>query len=238
MQQFFLTDEKIEDHHFIVTGETFVHISKSLRLKSGEKVVFCDGKGYEYLCEICNFKNDSVVVKILSKSESNSEPKLKITIFQCLPKSDKFEDIIKRCVQYGAFEFVPVISERCIAKLNENKLQRLYKISKSAAMQSKRAIIPQVRNAVRFSDAIKLMCDFENAVICYENESQNTISKLSVKGNSFAALIGPEGGFSEQEAKLAIDNGIIPISLGKRLLRTEEAAAFLIPILLLKSGEI
>ena len=238
MQQFFLTDEKIENDHFIATGETFVHISKSLRLKAGEKVVFCDGKGYEYLCEISDFKKDSVVVKILSKSKSKCEPTLKITIFQCLPKADKFDDIIKRCVQYGAFEFVPVISERCIAKLNENKLQRLYKISKSAAMQSKRAIIPKVRNAVCFNEAVKLMDDFDTSVICYENESQNTISKLSVKGNSFAALIGPEGGFSEQEAKLAIDNGITPISLGKRILRTEEAAAFLIPILLLKSGEI
>ena len=238
MQHFFFDNEKINNSLFTVTGETFIHMSKSLRLKVNEKVVFLDGSGNQYICKIKDIGKDSASIEILSTSKSKSEANIKISIFQCLPKLDKFEDIVKRCVQYGVYEFYPVISNRCIAKLNENKLERLKKISKSAAMQSKRAIVPYIHDAINYIDALKIMCDFDNSILCYENENEYKISDISVKGKSFAALIGPEGGLTEQEVACALDFNIKPVSLGKRILRTEEAAAFLTPIILLKSGDL
>ena len=155
-----------------------------------------------------------------------SESNLKITVYQCLPKGDKMEDVLHRCTPLGVTRFVPVLSSRSIGgKPNENKRKRWEKIILSAATQSGRSILPELAEVYTFNEAIAEMREADAAFICYEN-SDAPLPPLPQEG-SIAFLIGPEGGLAPEEA-----DQLPTCSLGRRILRTEDAAAFLLPILL------
>lgn len=236
MQRFFFDNESISESVFSVTDEKFKHIVKVLRMNIGEKAVFCDGDYFDYLCELIEIRSDSAIFKVLDKYKNTTESDVRITVFQCLPKGDKLDDMIKRCVQFGAYEVVPVLSKRCVSrpdsKSTGKKVERLNKIALSSAMQSMRGYIPKVKPLIDFKSAVNDMKNYSTSFICYEDERNNVISASKVVGNEIAFLVGPEGGFDKEEVDYAIANGITSISLGRRILRTEDAAAFFIPILL------
>lgn len=236
MQRFFFDDEIITDGSFDVGGQKHNHITKVLRMSIGEHAVFCDKLGTDYECELTYADRDKATFKVIKSYKNATEPNLKITIFQCLPKGEKFDEMVKRCVQFGAYQIVPVLSRRCVsrpdAKTLNKKVERLNKIALSSAMQSMRGIVPKVCDCVDFKTAIKMMCDYDSAFVCYEDEHTNLITKTDICGNNLAILIGSEGGLDVGEAEFAIQNGIKCLSLGKRILRTEDAAAFAIPIFL------
>lgn len=242
MQRFFFDGEVISDGGFAVEGEKFNHITHSLRMKIGEKAIFCDGALYDNECELVSVDKSCAYFKIIDRYQNKTEPSLKITVFQCMPKGEKMDEAVKRCVQFGAFGIVPVLSERCVARPDrknaEKKLERLNKISRSSAMQSMRGCIPTVEAPIDFKQAVDRMCAFENSFICYEDEKKNTLSSLPRLENEVAFLIGPEGGLAATEVEYATEKGIMSVSLGRRILRTEDAAAFLIPILLYNSGNL
>lgn len=236
MQRFFFSDEVIIDGIFDVTDEKYNHIVRVLRMSVGEKAVFCDGNFNDFECELIEIEGKRAVFKVLSEYKNKTEPQLKITIFQCLPKGEKMDEMVKRCVQYGAFEIIPVISKRCVSrpdkKSTAKKIERFNKIARSSAMQSMRGYIPKVKDMVDFETAVKMLKEYPTGFICYENEKDRLVTDLSVSTQSIAFLIGPEGGLDETEIKYATDNSVECVSLGKRILRTEDAATFLIPILL------
>lgn len=235
MQRFFLDGERIDDGKFTVSGEKFNHICNSLRMSVGDTAVFCDGEFTDYRCKLLSVQAGSAVFSVLSSARNETEPKIKITVFQCLPKGDKMDDMVKRCVQFGVYRIVPVISSRCISRPDKKtlskKTERLNKISRSSAMQSMRGCIPRVENAVDFSTAIERLCEYPTRFICYEQERTRKITRDMLHGD-IAFLIGPEGGISPEEMELAARRGIDGVSLGGRILRTEDAASFLLPILL------
>lgn len=236
MQRFFFDDEIIDNGTFTVTDDKHNHISRVLRMSVGEHAVFCDGNMTDFECELVSCTKDASTFRVVDSFENATEPSTQVTVFQCIPKGEKLDDMVKRCVQFGAYSIVPVLSKRCVVRLDKKgaakKVDRLNKIARSSAMQSMRGIIPRVCDMVDFNTAVEMMKSFDTAYLCYEDEHGLVINKADLCGKNVALLIGPEGGIDPSEAEFAVNNGISCVSLGRRILRTEDAAAFAIPIIL------
>ena len=227
--------EKILAGKIKITGENFKHI-KALRLNPKDKIIICDGNQKDYFCEIKNIDHESAILLINNIQNSQTEPPKKIILFQAIPKSDKFEFIIQKSIELGVNKIIPVITDFCDIKKNpsENKFLRWKKIAKSAAEQSGRGIIPEISNTINFSQAVLTAKNFDLNIIAHEKANipiKKILSQDLNQKNSIGIFIGPEGGFSDQEIILAEKNNLQPISLGKRILRTETASLFILSII-------
>ncbi len=249
MPRFFITnpEENIRENIITITGEDASHISRSLRMKCGEELYASDFFGMEYRCEICGFEGGNVQLKILEKRLCESEPNVKVRIFQALPKGDKLDTVVQKCTELGAYDFTPVLTSRCISRPDEKsakkKCERWQKISAEAAKQCGRGIIPTVNEVISFDTALSEMSDCTLALMCYECEDSYSLRKCIEenmgkleKGATLAVFIGPEGGISPEEAQMASDKGIICVGLGKRILRTETAPLFAVSAIMLLTG--
>ena len=229
MPKFFTNKEALSENTAVLTGENAHHILDVLRLKKGDRFTVCDGEGTDYICELERGEKGKVLAKITERRPCESEPELKITLFQGVAKGEKFELIIQKCVEIGVCRIVPVITEFTVVKLDkkeEKKRERWQKIAEGAAKQSGRGIIPSVASPVSFNEAILAAQKLDRAVIPYEKELETSIKTVARTGGfkSLGIFIGPEGGFSEEEIVKAKNAGITPLTLGKRILRTETAA--------------
>lgn len=237
MPKFFFEKKDRSGGQICLHGEDEKHIRTVLRAKEGEELTLCDGEGMDYRCRISSLA-DGVQLEILSEAPCETEPKTKITLYQGLPKADKMELIIQKCVELGVVRIVAVSTERAIVKLDKKeskKLERWQKIAEAAAKQSGRGKIPEIGGQVlQFRDAVAEAKDLDGAIIPYEKEEKTDLREFvkGFKGESVGIFIGPEGGFSEEEIALARENGILPITLGKRILRTETAGMTTAAILL------
>lgn len=237
MAKFFVDNQFIKDDKVFINGENKKHMTNVLRLKIGDNIEISSGDGFDYICQIEQITETEVVAKIIDCFGNESEPKVKITLYQGLPKAEKMELIIQKCVELGIDKIVPVNTDRCIVKLagkEDKKIARWNKISESAAKQSRRGKIPVVEPVLNFEKAIeKAKCD-DLTIIPYEKEQNNNLKTVvkNFKGKSISIFIGPEGGFSEKEIDFAIKNNVMPITLGKRILRTETAGFVTTAILL------
>ena len=232
MYQFFVEPSQIQDKKIIITGSDVNHIKNVLRMKPGEKIAGSNGiDGREYRCGIEAFAEDTVVCTLRFIKEEGVELPSPIYLFQALPKADKMELIVQKAVELGVHEIIPVAAKRCVVKLDEKKAagkaSRWQGIAEAAAKQSKRGVIPVVRSPLSFQEAVNLAGDMDVRLIPYElaEDMAHTRSVIeAVKpGQSIAVFIGPEGGFEEREIQTAISAGIEPVTLGKRILRTETA---------------
>lgn len=228
MSKFFIDRNDIRDNEIELSGENFEHIVKVLRGKVGDELLFCDGCGTDFECRIREIGKRSGIVEIIKEYKNQNEPNLKITLFQAMPKLNKMELAIQKCVEIGVDRFIPVQTENTVVKLTENidkKVARWNKISESASKQCGRGKIPQVNSVMNFKDAINLACETGEAIIPYEKEKENSLKRFAkgFKGDSISIFIGPEGGFTEDEIKFALENNVIPVTLGNRILRTETA---------------
>lgn len=242
MPKYFVLPESITDDTVVITGEDAKHLATVLRSEEGDCVEVCDGCGTDYSCEITAVDKKEITLKINEKKPCQSEPKTKITLFQGLPKADKMELIIQKCVELGIEKIVPVATHRAVVKLDKKdsikKIERWQKIAESAAKQSGRGRIPQIGEVVSFKEAVKLGAMAQGAIIPYEHEEKRGIREFakSFSGSEVAIFIGPEGGFADEEIALAMENGILSVSLGKRILRTETAGMATVAILLYELG--
>ena len=242
MPKFFVNKQNITEQTITIYGKDAKHINV-LRYKINDIIEVCDGENINYNVLITDIKKDIVTTKILEKYEGLTEPKIKITLFQALPKNDKMELIIQKCVELGVQKIVPVITENAVFKPNNNinkKIDRWQKISETAAKQSQRGIIPKIDSCINFNEAVKCMTSMDQSFIAYEQENKNKISevKLSDKELNVGIFIGSEGGFTSEEVKICNDNNIISISLGSRILRTETAGFVAVTILMFMNGEL
>lgn len=224
------------------------HIEKVLRMNCGDEVLIFDGTGYEYIATLVEIKKDVCRAEIKEKNLSLSEPSVKITLFQGLPKSGKMEGIVQKAVELGVFEVVPVEMQRCVVKINsksagEEKALRWNKVSVEAAKQCGRGIVPRVSAPVSFKDAIKKLSEMQLSIMPYEElghqgeKGLKTLLEGFPDARKIGIIVGPEGGFSEEEAQVAIEYGINTVGLGKRILRTETVASALIPVIMFNKGE-
>lgn len=228
MPRFFVDREQISDNYISITGEDVKHIKKVLRLREGEKIEVCDGCGEDFECKIESLSDDVVRAEIIKRYPNTAEAPIEIRVYQGMPKNDKMDYIVRKCVELGVCRIVPVITKRAVSipRDAEKKTARWQRIADEAAKQCGRGVLPRVENTISFSDAIKAMSD-ENAVsiMPYECEKEGSLSALlkSTDKKKINVFIGPEGGFDESEAEKARAAGIATVTLGPRILRTETA---------------
>ena len=240
MYRFFVEPEQIGSSTVRITGSDVNHIRNVLRMRPGEEVLVCCGDEWEYTCKIESLEEGEVLAEILDIQKPGKELPSRISLFQCLHKSDKMEWIIQKAVELGACEIIPVSSRRCVVKLDDKKAAaktaRWNSISASAAKQSKRMIIPEVRPVMSFQKALEYGASMDVRLIPYEcaegMEASRKVMGNIAPGQSVAVFIGPEGGFEEAEVKAAAELGFEAISLGKRILRTETAGMTVLSILM------
>lgn len=240
MANFYITKDMIKENEAVITGEEAKHISRVLRMKKGDNVTLCDGEGNFYEAVLTAFSENSVTAEILSERIAETEPKTKITLYQGIPKNPKLETIVQKATEIGALRIVPMATKRAVAKIEKgNKIDRLRKIALEASKQSKRGVVPEVCEPVTFSEAVKEASKAELSIIPYEEETEKSLkSVLSGKTPAtVSVMIGPEGGFDESEIKLAKDMGIISVTLGKRILRTETAGLAVMSAVLYELGD-
>jgi 16S rRNA (uracil1498-N3)-methyltransferase len=215
-----------------IVGSDVNHIRNVLRMKVGEELNISNGRdGKEYRCAVTSCEEDKILCELRFIKEDNVELPARVYLFQGLPKADKMELIVQKAVELGACEIIPVAMKRCVVKLDDKKaaakVARWQGIAEAAAKQSKRGIIPKVCGIVTFSEALKRAAEMDVKLLPYElaegmDRTREQIGALK-PGQTIAVFIGPEGGFDEGEVRLAAETGAEPITLGKRILRTETA---------------
>ena len=230
MPRFFVDD--IAGDVIYITGDDAHHISRSLRMRTGEQLVVCDGRGTDCQCVIDSVYDEQVALRVLNRLASKSEPDVKVTLYQGYPKGDKLETIIEKSVELGVYEIVPVLTERSVArpdaKSAAKKQERWQRRSLEAAKQCGRGIIPQVAPLADISELPSLLSRHGLCLFCYElgGESLKTIICGRVGDaipDDIAVFIGPEGGISAEEAALLQGCGCRAATLGGRILRCETA---------------
>lgn len=239
MYRFFAKLENIQENRIIIDGSDVNHIKNVLRLKCGDTILISDGRNKDYECTISSLE-DTVTADIVSEQEGDKELPSKIYLFQGIPKGDKMELIIQKATELGAYEIIPVAMKRCVVKLDEKKaaakIKRWQTISESAAKQCGRIVIPQIKDVMTYKQAIEYAASLDIALVPYELEEGMEGTKKALNritpGMSIGVFIGPEGGFETEEVEKAQNTGFYPISLGRRILRTETAGLTALSILM------
>lgn len=234
MHHFFVAPAQInmDDRSVIILGPDVNHIKNVLRMKTGEEISVSNGlDGREYRCGILTVEEDRVICELRFVKEENVELPSRIYLFQGIPKADKMEWIVQKAVELGVYQIIPVAARRCVVKLDDRrqgvKIARWQGIAEAAAKQSRRGIVPEVTPVLSFAAAVEKASAAEVRLIPYELAEDMTRTRELVEnlkpGQDIAVFIGPEGGFEDGEVALAMENGIVPITLGRRILRTETA---------------
>ncbi len=241
MYRFYIDDSQYYEDKICINGDDVNHISNVLRLNHGEWIVACNGNGTDYIGRITDISKAEVIMHVEKIQATGNELPVKMYLFQGIPKKDKMEFIIQKAVELGVYEIVPVEMNRCVAKISddkkkEKKIARWQAIAMAAAKQCDRGIIPKVHEPVSFKQAIDMAKSLEYNMIPYElqegmSSSKEIISK-AVDKSSVGIFIGPEGGLEPFEVENALKEGIQPVTLGKRILRTETAGMVLLSILM------
>lgn len=221
----------------LVMGDDAAHITRSLRMKPGEAVTVCDSAGHEYFCTVRSV-GEMVALDVMSEGECLSEPPYRAAVYQALVKGDKFDTVVQKAVECGAFRIVPFISSRCIVRLDKKdaakKVARWQRIAEEAAKQCGRGMIPEVSPLMTFEEAVRDAATCDLPLFCFEKENGMSLSGAvdrAKKTDSIALMIGSEGGFSDAEAETAARLGMTSVSLGHRILRTETASSFVLSCL-------
>ena len=245
MYHFFVRPDQVGGGEAVITGSDVNHIGNVLRMKPGEKVLLSAGGDWEYLCEIREITREEVRLDVIEGEQSVKELPAEITLYQGLPKSDKMELIIQKAVELGAYRIVPVATRNAVVKLDEKKaaqkVSRWNSIAMAAAKQSKRSMVPEVSGVMSFREALLEASDYAGKLFPYENAEGIRATREAVAavrpGTDIAVFIGPEGGFDPSEVQAAEAAGFIPVTLGKRILRTETAGLCILSALMLQLEE-
>lgn len=242
MNRFFVKKDDIADNTAVITGEDVKHISKVLRMAPGDKVMLCDGEGYQYIAEIADISKEQVNLSLLSEERCVAEPSQRITLYQGLPKGDKMDLIVQKCVELGISEIVPVAAERSVVRIKPGefggKRTRYQRVAYEAAKQCGRGIIPQIADVATFKSVDMTRHDL--IIVAYEDEKGNTLKSLlraNMQAKDIAIVIGPEGGLEKAEVDILIQKGGAAVTLGPRILRTETAGMAALAMILYEIEE-
>ena len=242
MPRFFVDHICRTDRFLVLEGENAAH-AKVLLLKNGEAVTVCDGKGTDYACTVSDVSDGRISLVIHSADVSKSEPRVETTIYIGFPKSDKLEHVIQKATELGAARVVAFPCARCVSRPDEKslakKLERWQKIAASAAEQSGRGRVPEVKVLPSFSAMLAEAAKAELPVLFYENEHSRTFRAVIERGSfvSAALVTGPEGGFEAAEVAQAEEAGLLICTLGNRILRCETAPLCALSALMYAAGE-
>lgn len=231
MARFFVTKADITDNTITISDKDAFHIARSLRMAVGDSLTVCDEEGTEYLCELTRIRDDECLCSVLSQSAGKTEPPVKITLYMAYPKGDKLETVVQKSVELGASQIIPFESSRCIKRPAAEKAdkitERLSRIAEEAAKQCGRSKLPTVSKMIKLGEVVARIKDYDLALFCYEGEGatslKTTLEEYGKADGKIAVIIGSEGGFSEDEARLITDSGARCVNLGPRILRCETA---------------
>ncbi len=245
MQHFFVPPSQVGETEIIIQGSDVNHMKNVLRMRAGEELSVCDGNNCRYLCRVKEYTEDTAVLAITERQENDTELSSKIYLFQGLPKQDKMEWIVQKAVELGAYKVIPVVTKRCVVRLDEKKAQkkteRWQEISRSAAKQSGRGLVPEVTKVLSWREALSAAKALDVLLIPYElaegmSETKEILASLK-PGQSIGVLIGPEGGFEKAEVIEAMEAGAKAVTLGRRILRTETAGIATLSVLMFQLEE-
>lgn len=242
MPRFFVETAELSDSVIVLTGENAAH-AKVLRLKPGDAVTVCDGRGTDYRCAVDEVAAGQLRLRVDAVVPSESEPRVDCAIYMAFPKSDKLEHVVQKATELGATEIVCFPTERCVSRPDERalakKTERWQKIAASAAEQSRRGRIPRVTVLPSYRAALARAAQCDLAVLFYENEKSRTFRSVIERApfRTAALLTGPEGGLTEAEVALAADLGLHICTLGSRILRCETAPLCALSALMYAAGE-
>ena len=246
MQHFFVPPSQVEETEIVIRGSDVNHMKNVLRMKPGEEVSVSDGNNCRYLWRITEYmETGEAILTVIQREENDTELPSKIYLFQGLPKQEKMEFIVQKAVELGVYQIIPVALKRCVVKLDEKKarkkVSRWQEISKSAAKQSGRGIVPEVKNVLSWKEALELAAKLDVRLIPYElAEGMDKTKKLLAAiqpGQSIGIFIGPEGGFEKAEVSEALEKGAEAVTLGRRILRTETAGITTLSVLMFQLEE-
>ena len=236
----FFVDGQPENGVLVLRGENAHHAGRVLRLRPGEAVTLCDGKGTDYDCTVETLEKDAVTCRVLGSHPADTEPEQQLTLFMALPKGDKMEFIVQKAVELGVSEIVPYLSKNCVSRPDktDKKVERWRKIAVEAAKQCGRGVLPAVHAVVPAAEAVRLAAQAETALFLYENEKQTGLRDALAGGvgKTVSLMVGPEGGFAPEEAAAAKDAGLVSVSLGTRILRCETAPVAALAAVLYAGG--
>jgi len=245
MHRFFVPQNSLHGQKVILTSQQAHQIRNVLRMGPGDHIIVLDNIGSEYTVALTKVGQQQVIGEVIYKQPAQGEPRTQITLYQSLLAREKFEWVLQKCTEVGVTRFVPMVTERSIVRrsitVTARRLSRWRRIVTEAAEQSGRGRIPQLEAPVNFGDAVSKLEGFDFCLIGSPQAAGQNLRKLLRTDNTIpvavALLIGPEGGFTKQEVQLAQANGAIPISLGRRILRTETAAVVTTGLILYELGE-
>ena len=235
MAKFFIDSKNIDEKYIYLREKNDLHhLVKVLRSKVGDEIEVSDGSTWEYITVIDDIFEDEAVLKIVDKQKFATEPKTRVTLYQGVPKGQKMELIIQKTVELGIDTITPVFMERTVVEDHgkfDKKIERWQKISDEAVKQCKRGMIPEITGKLTYKEMLNELKNFDLVLIPYEDEDGTTIKDVlreysedrKSEDTKVAVIIGPEGGFTENEVKLAVESGAKSVTLGKTTLRTETA---------------
>jgi 16S rRNA (uracil1498-N3)-methyltransferase len=236
-------ESNINNDKIIITGTDVNHIKNVLRMRPGDELIICNGQGKDFYCIIECESDSQIITNIKEAHNTDTELESKLYLFQGVPKKDKMEFIIQKAVELGVYEIIPVMTHRTVVKIEDKKkelkkVERWQSIATSAGKQSNRGIIPMVTETKTWKEALAYAKTLDCRVIPYENADNIEVTREIIRniyrGQSVGIFIGPEGGFEESEIKLALEAEIRPITLGRRILRTETAGLAVLAAIMLQ----
>ncbi|HOK43983.1 MAG TPA: 16S rRNA (uracil(1498)-N(3))-methyltransferase [Thermoclostridium caenicola] len=246
MHRFMVNPGQIGEGVVSIQGSDLKHLSQVLRLGKGDIIQVFDGNGMEYTARLTAIGRDQATAVIMESHPAGTEPCVRLTLYQGLPKMEKMDLIIQKAVELGVYRIVPVLTQRTVVQLDgsstEKKMARWNRIAVEAAKQCGRACVPEIMNPLTLKEILRGFECPDLAIALYENEQKKCLKEVLKCYNindigNIALFIGPEGGFAEEEADAMHQAGIQTASLGNRILRTETAAISGISIIMYEMGE-
>jgi len=245
MHKFFVSKDNIVENKCTIKGDDVKHIYKVLRLKEGEKISINNCEGKEYIGKLIDINKKEVIIDILEEVELNNESNINVHLFQGMPKSTKMDLIAQKNTELGIMSITPIITERVVVKNDSEfkKVDRWNRIALEACKQSKRSLIPTINTPIEFKELLIKIKDMDLIVVPYENKEGYGIKKLindvrNTEVKNIAIIIGPEGGFEEEEILKLEEIGAHIVTLGPRILRTETAGFVALSLLMYELGDL
>ena len=255
MDRFFVEPEhlNLDDKTLYIDGEDVKHISKVLRYGQGDEIEVCDSNGHEYICRIESIDKTRIDLSIVDEVDINRESRVRVSLYQGVPKSTKMDIILQKLTEAGVDEIVLVNTKRSVVNIKgdkaDKKFDRWERIIYEAAKQSKRGLIPKLRGILSFKEALEDMGKNDINICPYEVEKSLGIKEALQTGQVKKILenkdevrvgifIGPEGGFAEEENEMVKAAGIASVTMGPRIFRTETASIVATAITLYELGDI
>jgi len=243
MHRFFADPSAIDEKRIVITGDDVNHISRVLRLKCGDEIEVCDKNNTDYKCIISEISKTEVLANIIEKEDNKNESSIDITLYQGVPKGEKMDDIVRKCVELGVKRIVPVAMKRTVVKVKKPypKTQRWERIILEAAKQCKRGIIPSISEPISYDEMLSLVSGKDELnILPYENESKTALKEVLQKNKHLEKIniiIGPEGGFDDEEIEKAGKSEIFTVTLGPRIMRCETAPIAAVSAVMYELGD-